>query len=134
MDDDGGVTWAQQVEGTNLNIRSFLTCDVNGNLIMGGNFNEMVYLGNTAFDAGEFSMDAFVAKLDSEGSFIWARQAVSPADNDLIAIDTDADGNVYSLGHFLLDVTFDDVALIYTLCCGSREISMVSYSGHGMVL
>jgi hypothetical protein len=134
MNGNGEVEWAQQISGTNMNIRSCMAGDQEGNFYLAGNFNEQVFFEDTVFDAGSFNMDVYITKMSPSGKLLWARHGRSIADNDVIGLTVDYAGNVYLAGHFLYDAYFDEVDLIYTLCCGSREIYIVNYSYLGDAL
>ena len=77
LDSAGNFIWAKEFYGTGHDSATAMTADANGNLYITGGFD-----GTTDFNtgAGTFSMtaignrDAFVAKLDRNGNFIWAKQ------------------------------------------------------------
>lgn len=113
LDSDGNFLWAFQLAGWQED-RSLLTLDNNENLIICGEF------GSTAdFDPGPgvFNMtstsihsnrDFFFLKVDSSGSFIWAK-SIEKADqfNFMTAVKTDSENNVYTTASFQRGIDFD---------------------------
>ena len=123
-----------QIEGTYLTPDIFVEADHNGDYYLAGNFSEEIYLGDSTFNAGLFNQDIFVAKYDSDGQWIWAARGASIYGDLLLGIDIDAYNNLYITGHTLDTIQFGQLILPYHLCCGSREIFIVSYAFDGKVL
>jgi gliding motility-associated-like protein len=107
-DTNGNLIWALPFS-INLNYQS-MKLDASNNLYATGSFS-----GTIDFDPGPsvFNMtsagssDAFIVKLSSTGSFIWAKRVggtQSDFGNDLAI---DAAGNTYITGSFNLTVDFD---------------------------
>lgn len=113
LDDNGEFVWAKVMgEGDFVVLRDF-QADYAGNTYFTGRFS-----GTVDFDpgAGEFFMtsvddifsdDVFVAKLDADGNFVWAKQFGGEGDETGRFIHADKDGNVYILGGFEASVDFD---------------------------
>ncbi len=131
---EGNLIWARQLQGTYLNIESYAVCDHASNIYLAGNFSEDVIFGSDTFSAGEFNQDIYIAKFDPDANLLWARCGHSIASDQVAAMDIDLSNNLYVSGHYLDTIHFDDIALPYTLCCGSREIFIINYSSDGRVL
>lgn len=77
LSSEGAFEWAKQMGGYGEDAGSAVTVDSTGDVILGGNF-----AGVADFDPGPGTAEmtsvryyeAFVAKLDSSGSYLWARQ------------------------------------------------------------
>lgn len=130
---NGQLNQAFQLEGTYLGTEVYIDACQQGDFYIAGNFSEQLFFGNKTFDAGQFNQDIFVAKYDASCNLQWARHAFSYASDQVIDIETDQDNNLYLTGHYLDSIHFDLLTLPYSLCCGSREIFIVSYDESGNV-
>ena len=72
FDSNGNVVWAKNFGATDFDYGYGIDVDNNGNTYITGKFGNQVLFDNIALDGGEFG-DVFVAKLNSEGSVIWAK-------------------------------------------------------------
>ena len=125
LDTDGNFVWVKGVLPSDATINSStdqiwgksITLDNSGNVIIAGYFD-----GNAVdFDpapgnnhefilsSGAFYGDAFIAKYDNLGNFVWAKQLKGSGGNisDTYAVKADASGNVYSTGYFMGTVDFN---------------------------
>lgn len=111
LDTAGNFIWAKDFGSPySYNGTASITVDGNENIYVGGGFQDTV-----DFDPGlgvfelisEGDQDAFVQKLNSNGDFIWAKRFGSPAFDFITGISTDANGNIYSIGHYEQTVDFD---------------------------
>jgi hypothetical protein len=132
FDNGLNLTWVRQIHGSSMTIEAYATTDEEENIYLAGDFSEEVFLGDSIFDAGPFNEDIYVARLDPSGNVIWARHAYSIGPDQVAAIDVDSYDNLYMAGHYLDTITFGEVTLPYTLCCGSREIFIVNYTVDGI--
>jgi len=99
----GGLLWVKDLAGTpgGRGVGSAVTVDPSGNVVIGGQFTGAVTFtpGYTVSAPGE-AVDAFVAKYDANGGYLWAKQydnGTREAVNDLA---TDSSGNVFATGNF----------------------------------
>jgi hypothetical protein len=80
--------------------------DKNGNMYICGYFSGTVNLDNvTLTSAGD--KDVFVAKLNSSGGILWAKQGGGVYADQATALDIDAIGNVYVGGQYNTSATFN---------------------------
>lgn len=131
---DGQLNQVFQLDGTYLTTEVYLAAKPSGGFYMAGNFSEQISFGNDIFEAGEFNQDIFIASYDTYCDLQWARHAHSSSSDQVVGIETDAYNNLFITGHYLDTIQFDLISLPYTLCCGSREVFIVSYSAYGNVL
>lgn len=128
---NSGFEWAGIIDGTNLSAESRVTVSADNGIYMAGNFSEEVTFGSQTFVAGEFNLDIYITRYTTDGNLEWARHGGSNASDDVVAIATDQNNNLYLAGHYLLDINFGNVNLTYTLCCGSSEIYIVKFDNKG---
>ncbi len=113
LDVNGNFVWAKKIGGDNsMGIRA-LKVDTNGNSYITGYFNKPItFPDNTTLtplnqnDANNF--DIFIAKLDTAGNLLWAKQIGSGSivqRAESIALDNS--GNIYLGGQFHNTVDFD---------------------------
>lgn len=136
---NGDFIWARQfgnspVVYSGCNIAD-IKCDLQSNIYVTGNF-----AGNCDFDPGtgsyllqgEGMSDGYIAKLDTDGNFIWAK-SIGNTTNDYHqyaqtrGLDLDAANNVYTAGNFLGTFDFDPGP-------GTHIISSVNYDWYVLKL
>ena len=134
------LDWAiEACDGTDYGVSSSICIDNNGNSYITGYFS-----GTADFDpsgananltsAGNF--DAFLAKYNPNGEYIWAirigRTNAPEKGNDLVV---DIDGNVYITGNFAFNVDFDPSASVAELVSlGSNDVFIAKYDSNGNYL
>ncbi len=98
---DNSLVWVQQMGGSNaggFDRGTSIQIDGSGNVCVTGEF-----AGTTAFGSINLtsagSADAFVAKLNSSGTFQWADSWGTPYFNSGAGVGVDAAGNVYALAY-----------------------------------
>ncbi|MEN6445428.1 MAG: SBBP repeat-containing protein [Candidatus Cloacimonas sp.] len=103
--------WAKQSEGTNSNSGNSIAADANGNIYVTGCLGSSTTFGTTTlYWIGE--LDIFVAKLDSKGNWLWAKQAGGTSYDVGNSIAVDTNGNSYVTGYFQYSATFGTNNLI----------------------
>jgi hypothetical protein len=80
LDPNGIWLWAVRAGGSHRDSGSGIAVDSSGNAYVSGSIEcsgESFDFGSTMFscDRGEYRYDVFVAKLDSSGSWLWAKRA-----------------------------------------------------------
>ena len=118
LDSDGNLVWAESLGGASNDYARAIASNANGDVYTVG------YYFNTAdFDPGPeiFNLDSagssdiFVSKLDSSGSFLWAKGLGGSSDDVGNGVTVDIDGNVYMTGSFLSTADFDPGESAYEL-------------------
>ncbi len=102
LDSKGDVLWAKDLGSDNGDERANdIVLDAEGNAYIAGRFEDTVTFGNTTLEGGE-SGDAFVAKLDSNGDVLWAKDFDGERGgyDDATSITLDSEGNAYITGAF----------------------------------
>jgi hypothetical protein len=107
---DVSLEWAGQMGGPENDYGWSIDTDASGNVFLTGFFG-----GTADFDPGSASYnlssagknDLFIAKLDPDGGFAWAKKIGGPEEDRGIAVAVDQDGNVLVTGYFGATVDFD---------------------------
>jgi len=111
MDTNGNWQWATQAVGTDLEKGRGIAIDDAGNCYMTGYFYETATFGSYSLtSSGE--ADIFVAKIDSDGNWLWANRAGGYSEDVGNGITTDDAGNSYVTGYFVDTATFGSYSLI----------------------
>src|SRR6218665_1633427 len=79
----GGVIWAKKITASNYCSIEALSVGTDGSIYLAGMFTFIMDLGGVSIDGGP-KQNIFLAKLDNNGTAIWAKN-----------INTDSDGGVY---------------------------------------
>lgn len=104
------LSWVKQMGGK-LNDRAIpIGVDANGNVFVAGYFND-----TSDFDPGanKFNLisagktDVYITKLDSTGTFVWAKQIGGKEHEQANSIAVDGNGNIYVAGTYNDTVDFD---------------------------
>ncbi|MBL0046935.1 MAG: hypothetical protein IPP32_02395 [Bacteroidetes bacterium] len=130
--------WAKGMGGSGFDFGRSIAHDASGNVYVLGDFKALV-----DFDpnAGIYNLlsggiqDAFVAKYDPSGNFIWAKQ-VGGSDGssslNAMAITLDGLGNLYFCGRFNGTIDFDPGAAVYNLSAvGNSDIFICKLDNGG---
>ncbi len=127
LNSNGNWLWAKQVGGTNKDSGSGIAVDANGNSYVTGEFSASATFGTTTLtSSGE--ADIFVAKLDSNGNWLWAKQAGGTSDDWSYGLAVDANGNSYVTGYFRSSATFGTTTLIFS---GGDDIFVAKLDSNG---
>jgi hypothetical protein len=114
----GDLIWAKQFEGSGVEAYS-MKHDANNNLYLTGYMNGTVDLdpgaGVESFTSFNGSSDIFVAKLDSDGNYLWASQFGGDGADFGRAIAVFDENNIYVSGDFESISDFNPSADIYNL-------------------
>lgn len=119
------VQWAQSITGANIENNSLLQSAPDNSVYFAGNFTESITLGNTTINVGAYNQNIYISRIDQYGDIIWVNSAGGTEYDALVSMDTDVNGDLYLGGSYLMDITFDPITLLYTMCCGSREVFQV---------
>ena len=115
LDPTGKFLWAKSwFSGTGSDAFG-IGVDVQGDVYAGGTFSGGVNPGATTFFASNGGTDALIAKYDTSGNFLWAKQVGGAGTDDLQGLEVDRLGNVYATGRFSGVVDFDPGGAVYNL-------------------
>ena len=109
LDADGQPVWAVSVGGTELDEGNAIASDGGGNSYIVGYCGGSASFGTTTFTCRGIA-DAFVAKLDPAGSFVWATRVGSDAIEVAMSVAVVREA-VYVVGRFEGSAVFGDTTL-----------------------
>ncbi len=98
-----------------------------GSAIVSGTFEGPATFGSTVL-AGTGDSDAFVAKVDAAGSFVWATQAGGTSTDQAFRVSTLADGSAILEGYFEGTATFGSTTLA---SAGGQDYFVAKVTGAG---
>ena len=107
---NGDWLWAKQAGGASNDESYNIAVDANGNSYVTGNFTGSATFGSTTLTSSGYN-DIFVAKLDSNGNWLWAKKAGGTSEDNGLSITFDANGNSYVTGYFESSATFGTTTL-----------------------
>lgn len=129
----GNEIWARQAGGDDFDFGNDIDIDSDGNAYVTGSFRSFtITMGNITLNNTSstiFMYDIAIAKYDTAGNVLWAKQAIGPGDENVTAIEADKNGNVYVLGAFDSTTTFGNITLINNT--GDNDIFLTKYDTSG---
>src|ERR1039458_5799245 len=94
---DGHLMWAKNAGGTNNSRGQSMASDKSGNVFCTGNFTGSIILNSDTMFTTAIGKSFFIAKYDSSGNVLWAKNTTGPAGSNTFGLSlvTDSLGNVY---------------------------------------
>lgn len=90
----GACQWKAQIGGTGDAVAAAVTVDHQGNTIVVGTFTGQIKAGNDELNAANMAEEAFIAKLDPKGNFLWAKAYLTNGHEHATAVAVDAQDDV----------------------------------------
>jgi uncharacterized repeat protein (TIGR01451 family) len=130
---EGDVLWIKIFQCTNTdyflsnqNVHS-IVCDASNNIILIGEFEYLMDFnpGTAVYELeGIGSHDGFVAKLNSNGDFVWAKQlgGVGPVNEYLSDVAVDNSSNIFITGTFMQTIDMDPGTGVYELESSNNSV------------
>lgn len=109
----GTIIWCKKAGGSLSDFPTAITVDFNDNILLTGYFSGSAVFGIDTLTStqnpanGNPSVDIFISKLESSGSFLWSKQGVAKADDRGFDIVTDTAAAIYLIAQFSDTITFD---------------------------
>ncbi len=103
MDPSGNWLWATSAGGSLSDYALDIAVDQDGNCFVTGGFEDIAEFGSTTLTVNPedtMGRDIFIAKLDTDGDWLWARRAGGADPDDGKGIACDSSGNCYVTGVF----------------------------------
>ncbi len=139
LDTNGDFVWVKKMGGTNSEEAVATAVDSSGNVYITGGF-----LGTVDFDPGAGTSnlvsgggyDIFVTKLDTDGTFVWAKRMLGGSGYDFgRSILVDSSFNVYVSGQFTGTVDFDpDAGTSNKTSAGGEDIFVTKLDSSGSLV
>jgi len=127
IDTDGNWQWAKQAGGSDADLGYGISTDANSNSYVTGSFIDPATFGTTTL-TGSGGEDIFVAKIDADGNWQWAKQAGGSDSDDVKGISVDANGNSYVTGSFRETATFGAFTITSS---GNKDIFVAKIDADG---
>mgnify|MGYP001476204904 CR=1 FL=1 len=110
IDNLGNWVWAVGAGGNGTDYSYGIAADAGTSVYVTGVFSETASFGATSLvSAG--GLDIWIAKLDSEGNWLWIKQAGGSLNDEGLAITIDSAGDIACAGHFRGLATFGPTQL-----------------------
>ena len=119
--------WVAQGNGVLSGIGCGITTDSAGNLYVVGAFQGTTTFGTISLTCSGGS-DIFVAKLDSEGNWLWAVRAGGTGDDNCWGISRDSAGNIFVSGQFTNTASFGTISIT---SAGSEDFYVAKLDANG---
>lgn len=100
LDASGNFLWAKQAGGNDNDSANSVAVDGAGNVYLAGYYSGGVTFGTITLGGSIDYLYAFVAKLDPNGNFLWAKGVGSNGVDPANSVAVDGTGNVYLAGKF----------------------------------
>ncbi|MEW6468127.1 MAG: SBBP repeat-containing protein [Bacteroidota bacterium] len=128
---NGNNIWTVKAGGSGNDEGYGIEMDASGNLYITGFFTGTCTFGSAGALTSSGFTDAFVAKLDNNGNFLWAKKGGGAATDAGTAITLDPLGNVYITGYVDGNATFGTISLTSG---GAFDLFAAKYDNSGNVL
>ena len=131
-DGNGNVLWATKAGSPDMELAKSIAVDATGNVIIAGYFQGATLTIDTIILTSSGGNDLFVAKYDSSGNVLWAKNAGGTLNDEAYCMDVDASGNIYLAGNFRSPaITFGTTTLTHA---GNGDIFVMKYDAAGNAL
>jgi hypothetical protein len=111
LDANGNFLWAKNAGGTSISVGTSVAVHNSKNIYITGFFIGTVIFGTTTLTSA-VGQNVFVAKLDANGNFLWAKSAGGTSGNISRGITVDSGDNTYITGFFFGTAIFGTTTLI----------------------
>lgn len=127
----GAYQWLVRADGVGSKSGTGIALDASGNVYVTGTFAPgTATFGTTVLtNAGPYTTDAFVAKLDAAGQWQWAVQTTGTNSEQIVALAADAAGTVYVAGSSFGATATATSFGTQTLPAGGTFVAQVSSAG-----
>ena len=129
INSDGSWQWANWAASGRYDAGCDITIDDGGNCYITGYFEQTAAFGSFSLTlTSSGGSDIFVAKMDSDGNWLWATKAGGTLGDVGAAITIDDAGNSYVTGHFYGTATFGSYSLTGS---GYEDIFVAKINANG---
>ncbi|MBL7149500.1 MAG: SBBP repeat-containing protein [Candidatus Cloacimonetes bacterium] len=111
MDTSGNWLWASQAGGIDPDVGIGIAIDDFGCTYITGCFGDIANFGYFSLTSNGWA-DIFIAKMDTNGNWMWATQAGGTQQDFGLGITLDNAGNIYVTGSFTYPATFGSTTLV----------------------
>lgn len=125
-DVDGNIQWAKSAGGGGNEYSLSISCDPWGASALAGGFRGIFNFGASNLTSRDF--DAFVAKIDQYGNFLWASSGGGVTDDMAFGVSTSSDGSIAMAGYITGNTIFKNRNVISN---GGRDAFVARFTGAG---
>ncbi|MDQ3112069.1 MAG: hypothetical protein M3R17_19465, partial [Bacteroidota bacterium] len=122
--------WMQSAGGPTIDQGMDVAVDGAGNTYVTGYFTSAAAFGSTTLSSSGID-DVFLAKLGTNGLYVWAVKAGGVNSDRALSIKSDAAGNSYITGYFYGSATFGSTTIN---SAGAQDIFIAKYDNAGVCL
>ncbi|MEO6190948.1 MAG: SBBP repeat-containing protein [Saprospiraceae bacterium] len=117
LNSEGNLVWVKQIKGKLDDTGKSITVDSDGNVFLTGVFQSSIeFEGSPQFNMTTVrNYDVFIAKLDADGNFIWAKQIGGTGDDIANTITVDPSNQIIVMGTYNSDIDFDPGVNVFKL-------------------
>ena len=137
-DNSGNYLWAKAIGSIADDRGNEILINNAGNILLTGNFNNMVDFdpgAGTAFLTSVWSQDIFFASYDASGNYLWAKGIGGLGVEDVRDIAVDKNDNIFLTGNFAGTADFDpDAGYTGLISAGIGDIFIAKYDPSGNYL
>lgn len=139
MNSAGDMVWVETFGAGRIDGISGIDLDSSGNIVTTGYYMDLVDFdtgaGTSLGMSGADSLDTFVSKFDSDGTFLWAATTRGAGENVARDVVVDADDNIVFVGSFTGTVDFDPGAGVVSLTSdGGYDVFVTKLDASGALL
>lgn len=127
---DGAAVWGQHAGGTGITESRAVAANADGEVWITGSFTDSVIFGTTVLVSAGMR-DIFIAKLNNEGEFVWAKRAGGVEDDEATAVAVNSYGSAFVAGYFNEAADFSGNNLT---SAGSADIFITRYDTDGNMM
>ena len=131
FDSDGQMLWVVQEGRTGITRPLAMALDDEGNVICGGIFDRNTQIAGQELEAASNDRDGFLAKYDGSGSGIWSRKIGGVQDDDLIDVEINALGEIFTAGYFRGVLSLGGSINLQTEN-GDPDFFLLKFNGNGL--
>jgi hypothetical protein len=124
----GKLLWARSAGGLREDFGKDIATDYSGAIYITGDFEIKATFGDTALISVAASRDIFIARLDANGNWLWARRVGGPERDEAGGITAGQFGSIHIAGQFRGSATFGEHTLT---SFGESDIFMITGGYHG---
>jgi len=127
MDSSGKWLWVQKAGSVSSDIARGVDVDALGNIVITGDFGGSILFGsNRLKPVGKH--DAFVAKLDSSGKWLWAKSIGSSDTDRGFGVVVDSQSNIVVVGSYESSINMGKIRFTAT---GSKDAFVIKFDKSG---
>ena len=128
----GQLLWSKRFGAGLDDSAASVGVNTNGDIFVSGYYRGAVDFGGKPLAAhGGSTLDGFVAKLDRDGTVLWANSIGGSSDDRCSKVAVDTQGNVYAVGSFQGTVTLGPNISLVSTNAQSPEAFLIRYSPAG---